>query len=211
MGFKFNRNCRVESLEERLFGGRDRSGDAEMGEAGGEKQDAAKPSTIGQMVETAERLFAGWGQELKKEERICRLVRQFETNLENSRQAMHELGIFRACARCDGSTPEGSCCSPGLERKYSPILLLMSLMLGAALPRQRVRADSCYFLGRKGCRLIARHMLCIDYFFPELEQSLEPKALMKLQTLSGREMESAFLLQEAIKGKIAVFSKRLLP
>ncbi|MHC1727681.1 MAG: hypothetical protein AB9866_17040 [Syntrophobacteraceae bacterium] len=45
-------------------------------------------------------------------------------------------------------------------------------------------------------------MLCIDYLCPELEDSLGRESLIKIQIVSGEEIESAFLLQEAIKNKI---------
>jgi hypothetical protein len=215
MSYKFNRNCWVESLEERLFcanlpqdesggdetGGKDFS-PAEIAAENTRQFRSAEPVAIEVMIEGAESIFARWGEELKKEDRIGRLIQRLETNLENSRQGMHDLGIFRACARCDVIAPEGSCCSLGLERKYGPILLVMNLMLGVSLPQRRLRADSCYFLGREGCRLKVRHMLCIDYLCPELEETLGLKALIKIQTLSGQEIESAFLLREAIKEKI---------
>lgn len=146
-------------------------------------------------------MFVRYGDELMKDQRINGLISRLEMNLENSRQSMHELGIFRACALCDASAPEGSCCSRGLERKYSPILLLMNLLLGVEMPASRLRADSCYFLGATGCGLRVRHMLCIDYLCPDLEEALGRKLLIKIQTVSGEEIESAFLLQEAVKAR----------
>lgn len=42
-------------------------------------------------------------------------------------------------------------------------------------------------------------MPCLDYLCPELEQALGRKSLIRLQTVSGEEIMSAFLLQEATR------------
>lgn len=218
MGYKFNRDCWVESLEERLFcstaggspqsnatgekTGRENSPDAGFQDKMVPGREIAHPAAVEEMIASAKNLFAMWGDELRKDDSIRRLVQRLETNLENSRTCMHDSGIFQACARCDATAPEGSCCSRGLERKYTPLLLLINLMLGARLPEGRLRGDSCYFLGLKGCSLKARHMLCIDYLCPELVEALGRESLIKIQTVSGEEIETAFHLREAIKGKI---------
>lgn len=211
MSFKFNRNCWVESLEERLFcaKGREETGiistDGIQSGRGGAATE--KPAAIREMIAGARDLFARYGDAIQGDERIRRLIYRLKTNLEDSAQSMKDLGIFRACARCDETAPEGSCCCRGLERKYSPVLLLMNLILGAGLPERRLREDSCYFLGPKGCCLKVRHELCIDYLCPELEEMLGRESLIKIQTVSGEEITSAFLLYEAVKNK----TRKLLP
>ncbi|NLI31990.1 MAG: hypothetical protein GX422_04295 [Deltaproteobacteria bacterium] len=214
MGYKFNRNCHVESLEDRLFCVREIQTRASGNEAGSDrfgvfgnqiesamKPDVHAPATIGigERIAGAERLFGEWGEKLKKEERIGRLIHRLEADLRRSRKTMRRLGIIDACARCDENTPEGSCCSRGLERKYGPLLLLVNLLLGVDLPQRRQRGDSCYFLGPCGCALRVRHMLCVDYLCPELEKTLGQKSLVEIQTVSGDEIVSAFLLEEAVR------------
>ncbi len=211
MSFKFNRNCWVESLEERLFCSK--AGDetevfSTNGPPSGENgAAAAEPATVEEMIAGARNLFARYGDAIQKDECIGRLIDSLKTNLENSAKCMEGLGIFCACARCDETSPAGSCCSRGLERKYSPVLLLMNLILGIGLPERRLREDSCYFLGPKGCCLKVRHELCIDYLCPQLEEMLGRESLIKIQTISGEEITSAFLLYEAVKDK----TRKLLP
>lgn len=199
MSYKFNRNCWVESLEERLFC-------AATGSA--ESSADAEPVAIEELIASAQCLFSRHGESLMKDRRISDLIERLERNLENSRECMHELGIFRACAFCDETSPEGSCCSRGLERKYSPVLLLMNLLLGVEMPASRLRADSCYFLAATGCSLKVRHMLCIDYLCPDLEESLGRKSLIQIQTVSGEEIESAFLLHEAVKSRARILLRQ---
>ena len=202
MSYKFNRDCWVESFEEKLLCAKASQAmtvEDKITGTGCFGHEAFRPPEIEEKIASAEHLFAKWIDALRKNDRIYPLINRLEANLENSRHSMHDLGIVRACTRCDENAPEGSCCSRGLEAKYGPILLLMNLMLGASLPERRHREDSCYFLGPKGCMLKVRHMLCVDYLCPELEKALGIKSMIEIQTVSGEEILSAFLLREAIK------------
>ncbi|NLI83767.1 MAG: hypothetical protein GX443_19105 [Deltaproteobacteria bacterium] len=212
MSYKFNRNCHVKSLEENMFclHGR-RSGEGVEGSRVGGLRAYEKslesslgashsaPLGIEERITGALGLHAGWGETLKGEERIERLMRRLEKNLQVSRRTMGDLGILQTCAECDEKAPEGSCCSRGLEKKYGLVLLLLNLMLGAELPGWRLRRDSCYFLGHRGCMLKVRHPLCVDYLCPQLETTLGREGLMRIQAVSGEEIEAAFLLEEAVK------------
>ena len=205
MGYKFNRDCWVESSEEKLLCAKGSQAVTVEDKITGIESTghvAFRPPDIEEKIASAEHLFAKWGDELRKNDRIYPLINRLETNLENSRHSMHDLGIVRACTRCDENAPEGSCCSRGLEGKYGPMLLLMNLMLGARLPMRRHREDSCFFLGSKGCMLKVRHMLCVDYLCPELEKALGSKSMIEIQTVSGEEILSAFLVHEAVKQTI---------
>jgi hypothetical protein len=155
--------------------------------------------SLEERISLARQLFASRGEALKSDSRIGGLLSILRENLEASREAMVTLGIVAACARCDEISPEGSCCSRGLENKYDSILLLINLMLGSDLPDARSRSDSCHFLGPRGCLLAARNMLCIDYLCPAVEQELGVERLMKIQSVSGAEIETIFLLGEEIK------------
>ncbi len=217
MNYKFNRDCWVESFADKLLGGEKSQHGKENSSLGfriggfripqNRSQELTRPSPIEKIISGAKDAFAEWSERLKRDLRICHLLERLEANLKNSRQSMLDLGIVNACALCDEREPEGSCCSRGLEKKYTPMLLLINLLLGASLPESRQRVDSCFFLGLEGCVLKARHMLCVDYLCPELEESLGRTSLIKIQTISGEEIESAFLLQEAIREKMMLLMR----
>lgn len=218
MSYKFNRDCWVESTEERLFccgggggqpgtGGKEAGGESALDVRRPGRTPGIKPVTIGEIIAGAESLFARWGDALRRDERIHGWIRRLEANLENSRRCMRDFGIFHACARCDAEAPEGSCCSSGLERKYGPVMLVINLLMGAQLPGRRMREDSCYFLGLNGCVLKVRHMLCIDYLCPELVNTVGRESLIRIQTTSGEEIESAFFLHEVVLERIRRFSQ----
>ena len=103
-----------------------------------------------------------------------------------------------ACKRCD-EEEGGSCCGAGIENRYPPPLLLINLLLGQALPAERCFANSCFFLGTDGCMLMARDVLCINYLCTGFQKSLAHEDLVRLQTVTGEEMETVFRVHEAVK------------
>ena len=139
-----------------------------------------------------------WSDQLKREPHIHQLIEKLEGCLENSREAMLELGIVETCKHCD-EEEGGSCCGAGLENKFDTILLLMNLLLGVSLPERHHRPDSCYLLTDKGCRLKVRLVLCVDFLCPKILNTLSRGDLMRLQQVSGDELTTGFMLYDAIK------------
>ena len=96
----------------------------------------------------------------------------------------------------------GSCCGAGIENRYSPELLLINLLLGATLPESGNSARSCYFLGKGGCLLQAREILCTNYLCRKLQETIPKHMLLQLQETNGSEMDLLFALHERIRGFI---------
>jgi hypothetical protein len=111
---------------------------------------------------------------------------------------MIEAGVLTACTHCD-EEEGGSCCGAGIENKYTPVLLLINLLLGVTLPDRRISSNSCFFLGPAGCRLKARHVICINYLCTRLQKEIPTWALQSLQAVTGEEMDTIFILHEKIK------------
>jgi hypothetical protein len=109
-----------------------------------------------------------------------------------------DLGVFAACKQCE-EEEGGSCCGSGIENRYSPHLLLVNLLLGSCLPEDRCFENSCYFLGKDGCVLKARDILCINYLCAKINRLLAHEDLLALQKATGKEMETVFFLHEAVK------------
>jgi hypothetical protein len=77
----------------------------------------------------------------------------------------------------------------------------MNLLLGAELPEERLYADSCLFLGPKGCVLTARDVLCVNYLCARITDRCEKKRMLELQEAEGEELMLLFLINEEIKKK----------
>ena len=118
--------------------------------------------------------------------------------IDATQQAMRKIGIIELCKQCDEEAG-GSCCGAGIENKYDGVLLLINLLLGVSLPEQRYDTSSCYFAGKHGCVLIARHVLCVNYICSKIEQALHPDKIIGVQRIAGNELDLLFMLHETIK------------
>jgi len=146
-----------------------------------------------------------WGEFLREDGDVSRLLPRLRREIEHSRKAMWEGGVTLACRACE-EMEGGSCCGAGIERKYDGYLLLINLMLGAELPEERLEPKSCFFLGAEGCCLKARHVICINYLCKKITDQVEPKGLSLLREAEGAELFTLFQLHERIKKLIRAMS-----
>ena len=157
--------------------------------------------TIQQKIEQALDLFETWGDSLRQNSSIRTLLNKLQECIENTKDSMLKLGVVAECKHCE-EQEGGSCCGTGIENKYDVELLLANLLLEAYLRDQQSSQNSCYFLGEKGCKLTARHVLCVNYICEKLQKKLTREELIELQTCAGEELDTLFFLHEAIKKKI---------
>jgi hypothetical protein len=67
------------------------------------------------------------------------------------------------------------------------------------MPEKREVPDGCFFVGEKGCRLLARHAFCVNYFCPALNEHLDPAKTRKLLSISGNELLCGWELEKALR------------
>ena len=157
--------------------------------------------TIQEKIEQAQDLFESCGDSLRENPSIRTLLNKLQECIENTKDSMLKLGVVAECKHCE-EQEGGSCCGTGIENKYDVELLLVNLLLEASLRNQQPSQNSCYFLGEKGCKLTARHVLCVNYMCQKLQKKLAREQLISLQTCAGEELDTLFILHEAIKKKI---------
>ncbi|NSW85513.1 MAG: hypothetical protein HPY84_04230 [Syntrophobacteraceae bacterium] len=154
--------------------------------------------SIQEKILEAHRIFRSWGNDLMGDRSIALLLQTLKGQILDSRKAMFDLGIVATCTHCD-EEEGGSCCGAGIENRYNTVLLLMNLLLGVHLPAERLLPGGCFFLGRHGCVLEVRHILCINYLCLRIQREMPPDKMAALQDVTGREMDSVFTVHEAIK------------
>ena len=157
--------------------------------------------TIQEKIEQAQDLFETCGDSLRQNPSIGTLLNKLQECIENTQDTMLKLGVVAECKHCE-EQEGGSCCGTGIENKYDVELLLANLLLEASLRDQQFSQNSCYFLGEKGCRLTARHVLCVNYICEKLQKKLTREQLIELQTCAGEELDTLFFLHETIKKHI---------
>jgi hypothetical protein len=157
-----------------------------------------KDRRILQKITEANDLFFLWGEALRADPRISSLLKNLEGKIADSVKAMHDCGVVEACRRCD-QEEGGSCCGAGIENRYTPRPLLINLLLGQTLPERRRQPEVCFFLSESGCCLDLRQVLCVNYLCLKIQTMLPQDELVRLQQITGEEMETAFILEEAVK------------
>ena len=170
---------------------------------GEQNQGRGNHSAIQEKIEQAHNLLETCGSSLIEDPSIHALLVKLRDSIENTYQSMLSLGVVAECKNCE-EKEGGSCCGAGIENKYDAVLLLINLLLGGSLQNHEPDGNSCYFLGKNGCKLIARHVLCVNYICEKLQKKLTRKKLIALQTSAGEELETLFFLHEAIKKRLRV-------
>lgn len=153
---------------------------------------------VEERIAWADSCFRGYRALFLKDEKIPALLTRFKSAASASGQEMKENGVVALCRECD-QEEGGSCCGKGLENKYDAWLLLINKLLGVDLPKDRQQADGCFFLGEKGCTLMARHVICINYMCKKITNDIRPSALNALREMEGEEIECLFMLNEQVK------------
>ncbi len=149
----------------------------------------------------AEACYKEKGDLLLRDERTAALLCQLREAVHASRTAIVASGVADECRICE-EREGGSCCAAGLENKYDRTLLLINLLSGIQLPKQRFDGPSCLFLGPNGCLLMARQVICISYLCKKIEDRIEPPKIAALRAKEGVELEYLFLLNERIKEQL---------
>ena len=166
-----------------------------------QSQSRSNPRAIEEKIEQAKDLFGTFVDSLLQDPSIRVLLQELRGSIENTNQSMLTLGVIAECKGCE-EEEGGSCCGAGIENKYDAVLLLINLLLGSPLQNPEPVGNSCYFLGKNGCTLTARHVLCVNYICEKLQRKLTREKLISLQTYAGKELNTLFFLHEAIKKKM---------
>jgi hypothetical protein len=161
----------------------------------------SSPPSIYEKIEQAHDLYGACGDFLRQNPSIATLLNKLRECIKNTKDSMLKLGVVAECKHCE-EQEGGSCCGTGIENKYDVELLLVNLLLEAPLRGQQSSQNSCYFLGEKGCKLTARHVLCVNYICEKIQKKLTREELIELQTCAGEELDTLFILHEALKENI---------
>ena len=161
----------------------------------------ATSTAIQKKIEQAHKLFTTYGSSLAEDPSIGALLQKIRDCIDKTNQSMLTLGVVAECKNCE-ENEGGSCCGTGIENKYDVLLLLINILLGGSLQNHEPLGNSCFFLGKNGCKLTARHVLCVNYICEKLQKKLTREELISLQTSAGEELDTLFFLHEAIKKRL---------
>jgi hypothetical protein len=158
-------------------------------------------SPIEEKIAWAENCHRERGVDLLRDEAVDALLKKLREAVYDSRREMVHVGITGLCRLCD-QQGGGSCCGRGLENRYTGIILLINLLLGYSIPSRRFDPSGCFFLGKEGCGLLARQVICINYLCKKITDRVGPQKIIPLREKEGIELGLLFQLNELIKKKL---------
>jgi len=159
-------------------------------------------SPIEQKISWARDVFHRLRQDLLGDPVLAEKISMMKGAVLQSRCEMARLGIGNYCRACE-EQEGGSCCGAGIENHYSATLLLLNLLLNAELPHTREDPQGCFFLSGGGCRLLARHVLCINYLCRRITSRISAQELGALREKEGVEVGLLLAAHERIRTRLA--------
>ncbi len=155
-------------------------------------------SPIDEKIDWATHCYQNQYRPILKDKAIAELLEKIKNAIPASHSEMLKTGIVNLCKQCE-QDEGGSCCGHGMENKYNGWILLMNLLLEVKLPKTRRDPKSCFFLGEKGCLLLVRHVICINYICRKISDQIDPQKILALREKEGTEINLVFLLHERLK------------
>jgi hypothetical protein len=153
-------------------------------------------------IESARNLYETFKCQISADPDISCALERLKKLIQSTQETFSSTGISAVCKKCGESGRH--CCRAGTENKCDDILLLINLLLHDTLDYQPVGSIACGFLGAKGCTLIARPVICLNYLCQAIQEKIEHDRLIAVQQTIGRELDLQFILCEKIKAKIEV-------
>ena len=156
---------------------------------------------IHEKIAWAENTFKELGGELLADRVVYERLEAYKKTIDDTWEEMKGLGVLDVCTDC-AVNGGGSCCGEGIENRFDGTLLLINLLMGAKLPEERPDNTSCFFLGKNGCTIPARHTICINYICKRLKRKIGEKNLKTLGERIIQESDASFFLEDAIKRRL---------
>ena len=158
-------------------------------------------------IERALRLNERFGLACLNDPESVRLLRKLRDFIRKTDSAMLQSGVVSACARCAASG-KGSCCFREMGENWGFMELFVNLLLGSVLPEKTDFAGSCHFVGENGCKLQARQSFCLNYFCPDLKNSLGEQTILRIQQQAGEQLLAGWELERALARYMADADKQ---
>jgi hypothetical protein len=146
----------------------------------------------------ARAIFCAAHESIRQDLELSHLLATYSAHIVKTQNLMRECGVISNCTRCALEGP-GSCCFEGIESGYDSILLLINLLLGKSLPDQREVSGSCFFVGSRGCKLVARYYFCVHYLCRSLQEAISQDGLAALTRSVGEELSAGWNVEQALR------------
>ena len=150
-----------------------------------------------QDLKAAQRLFLLYAPRLRQEAWLDELLDRYRHAIGQTGEMMNHLGVVAACGQC-ALKGAGSCCFLGVENNYGTVLLLINIILGYPPPEIGEIKGKCLFVGKHGCKLLARHYYCQRFLCNDLKTALGEAAGQRLTETVAQELVVGWEMEQAI-------------
>lgn len=157
-------------------------------------------------IEKASLLNDRFGPACLKDPGLGRLLTDLRDLIRKTDLVMLESGVVSACARC--AEIKGSCCFKEMGESYGFMGLFVNLLLGSDLPVKTDFPGNCHFVGEGGCRLKARQAFCLNYFCPDLRNTLGEATILRIRQQVGEQLFTGWELERALARYMADADKQ---
>ena len=114
---------------------------------------------------------------------------------------MAAMTMFSLCAVC-GRKKGGGCCSAYMANETDAVLLLINLLLGVEVRKQRDDSFECCYLGEQGCTLLVKPMFCLNYNCRQILTGNEPEVLAGLEKAASAVLREQYALEQILLAEI---------
>jgi len=146
----------------------------------------------------ARRLFRLYALPLGKDASLGEVLDRYCQAIAQTGKTMHYLGVTAACEHC-ALKAGGSCCFLGVENKYDKVLLLINFLLDYPPPETAEIKGKCLFVGKQGCKLLARHYYCQRFLCDDLKAKLGEEAIQHLTETVAQELVVGWEVEQALR------------
>jgi hypothetical protein len=157
----------------------------------------------------AQRLLRLYAFKLDKEAWSSLLLYRYRQAIGQTNEMMEKLGVAGACGGC-AQKGAGSCCFLGVENKYDEMLLLINALLGHPPPKTREIEGKCLFVGKTGCKLLARHYYCQHFLCDELKLQIGEAAVRRLNETVAQELAVGWEVEQTLRGWVRQHIERVI-
>ena len=157
--------------------------------------------SIEEKISCANKIFNTYSEQLQNNKGLNLILKEYRRAIDNTWHIMNDTGICEICTKC-AVEEGGSCCGDGIENKFDVVLLLINLFFGCSLPDAREIDNGCWFLGERGCKLIARQVICVNYLCKKIYKEVPLSKIHKLQDAILKETERLFIAEESLKKEL---------
>ena len=151
-------------------------------------------------IESARNLYQTFKCQISTDPDIACALERLKKLIQSTQETFSSTGISAVCKKCGESGRH--CCRAGTENKCDDILLLINLLLNNPLYYRPMEQAACGFLGEKGCTLVARPVICLNYLCQAIQDKIDHTRLIAVQQAIGSELDLQFILCEKIKATI---------